>query len=442
MRSLNADTQLASSAHATKIRSPLLCATLFRFAHVCLKARDRMRSLNADTQLASSAHATKLTASLLRLFAPDGFFSSGACCRWSGQTHFDLKLLYQFIGLHLLGFFLDLDLLLVHVAQGHIHAGLIDGCFFFDLAHHLVVGLADASDLKLLHSVRYLSLPLGTAMIGNGVERFLRFAVLLTHEGLLHCHSFIEGSARGNQLPLSAGQRAFYLFQLRSKAASDIVAVGLNGCFHLGGEVADIVLVFGLFTLQQGDVGLDHGDTLIHARHLVIHVTNVLLQNEFRVLSHRNEKADERTYHPLEASPHKSSFCLRSFSRFRRSIRCADGAAGCNRILADEIADGISNLFLFLLLFQPPAEEFFFCLGHIVIVLLHFGALFSDQTIHVRLNLAVLFSFARLQIIERTLLDALVAVQRTVATDRILNYILDVDASGVQCYQHRRTFYV
>src|SRR5215469_5367903 len=135
----------------------------------------------------------------------------------------------------------------------------------------------------------------------------------------------------------------------------------------------------------------------------------------------------------------KAPFALRPFSRFRRSIRCADDGAGCNRILADEIAYGISNLFFFLLLFQPPAEEFFFCLGHIVIVLLHFGALLGDQAIHVCLNLTVLFGLARLQIIERTLLDALVPIERTVTTDRILNYVFDVDAGGVQSYQHRGT---
>ena len=39
------------------------------------------------------------------------------------------------------GFFFDLDLLLVDVAQRHIHAGFVDGRLFFDLADHFVVGL-------------------------------------------------------------------------------------------------------------------------------------------------------------------------------------------------------------------------------------------------------------------------------------------------------------
>ncbi len=64
-----------------------------------------------------------------------------------------------------------LNLLLVHVAQGHLHAGLVDRRHLFDLADHLVVRLADAGDLELFHGVGHLLLPLRAAVVADGVHR-------------------------------------------------------------------------------------------------------------------------------------------------------------------------------------------------------------------------------------------------------------------------------
>ncbi len=87
------------------------------------------------------------------------------------------------------------------------------------------------------------------------------------------------------------------LLQLRGKVCRNVVAVGLDGRLDLGSQVGDIVLVFSFFTLKQRGVGFDHGDTLIHARHLVVHVADVLLEDQFRVFGYGNEETDERTDH-------------------------------------------------------------------------------------------------------------------------------------------------
>ena len=142
----------------------------------------------------------------------------------------------------LLGFFFDLDLLLVDIAQGHFHAGFVDGGHFLDLADHLVVRLADAGDFELLHGVGDLLLPLGAAVVADGVERLLRLALLLDHEGLLDGQGLVEGGAGGLQLALVAGQGAPDLLQLDGETAGQVVAAGLDGGLHLGGEVGDSFL--------------------------------------------------------------------------------------------------------------------------------------------------------------------------------------------------------
>ena len=95
------------------------------------------------------------------------------------------------------------------------------------------------------------------------------------------------------QLALIAGQRALDLLQLRGEAAGQVVAARLNGRFYFGGQVWPFILIFRLFLFQQRHVRLDHGDALVHARHLVVHVANVLLQDQFRVLRHRDEETDK-----------------------------------------------------------------------------------------------------------------------------------------------------
>ena len=76
--------------------------------------------------------------------------------------------------------------------------------------------------------------------------------------------------------------------------SGDVVAPGLYGRFDLRGQVGHIVLVLGLFFFKQRLIRLDHGDALVHARHLVIHVANVLLQDQLGILGYGNEKSDER----------------------------------------------------------------------------------------------------------------------------------------------------
>ena len=99
------------------------------------------------------------------------------------------------------------------------------------------------------------------------------------------------------KLALMSGQRAPHLFQLRGEAAGEVVAVGLNRGFHLGSQVGDVVLVLRLFLFQQRHVGLDHGDALVHPRNLVVHVADVLLQNQLRIFRHGYEESEERAKH-------------------------------------------------------------------------------------------------------------------------------------------------
>src|SRR5262249_694585 len=111
------------------------------------------------------------------------------------------------------------------------------------------------------------------------------------------------------------------LFQLRGKTSGDVVAISLDGRLHLGGEIGDVVLVLGLFALQQSDIGLYHGDALIHPWDLVIHVADVLLQDQLGILAYRDEKSYERPEHSSKTLPHKGSFCLKTWGRASALIR-------------------------------------------------------------------------------------------------------------------------
>ena len=118
------------------------------------------------------------------------------------QAHLDLELLHQFTGLELLRLVLDLDLLLIHVAHRHIHARFVDCGHLFDLAHHLVVSLADPSHLELFHSVGDFLLPLSASIVGNSIQSLLRLAFLFSHEGLFYGHCLIESRARVAEVPV------------------------------------------------------------------------------------------------------------------------------------------------------------------------------------------------------------------------------------------------
>ena len=136
------------------------------------------------------------------------FSAAGAEGSGEIKPHLDLELLHQFVGAQLLSFFFDLDLLRVNIVQGHLHPRLIDRGLLFDLAHHLVVRLADARHLELFHRIGHFLLPLSTAMVANGVEGLLSLTVLFAQESLLDEHGLVEGPARRCQLRLSAGHSA------------------------------------------------------------------------------------------------------------------------------------------------------------------------------------------------------------------------------------------
>src|ERR1700751_1344163 len=115
----------------------------------------------------------QILSSLLRFFRANRLL--GSCSRiWSRQAHFDLELLYQFTSLEFLCLIVNLDLLLIDVAHRHVHTSFVDGSRLFNLAHHLVVRLADAGTLELLHCIRDLLLPLRPAVVGDGIKCLLR----------------------------------------------------------------------------------------------------------------------------------------------------------------------------------------------------------------------------------------------------------------------------
>src|SRR5437870_4044752 len=241
---------------------------------------------------------------LLSLSASDGFLRRRLSGFRRDQSHLRLELLDQFAGADLLRFLFDLELLLVYIAQRHIQARFVDRSHLLHLAHHVVVRLADAAYFELFHRVGHLFLPLGAPVVANGAHGFLGLAVFFAQERLLHVERLFESRARGAQLTLRSRQSAAHLFQLYGVAAGDIVASGLDGRFDFGSQVGHIALVLGLFAFQQRLVRLDHGDALVHARHLVIHVANVLLEDQLRILGHGNEKSDERADGAAQPVPH------------------------------------------------------------------------------------------------------------------------------------------
>ena len=289
----------------------------------------------------------------------NGFFRASRSRRLGrGQTHLNLELLYQFARLKFFSIVVNLDLLLVDVAHGHIHASLVDGSRFLSLANHFVVRLANARDFELLHRICNLFLPLGAAVIGDCAQRLLRLSVLFTHEGLLHCHRFIEGGASGRELALISSQGAFGLLQLGGIGGGNVVAIGLNCGFHSGRQTAHRFLIFGLLFFQQRDVGLNHGDTLIHPRHLVVHVADILLENQLRVFRRRDEETNDRP--PRQPLPHRLLL-------FRNAALSSMGGAASriciarrNRIFGYKIADRLGDLLFFLLFLQPPTGKAFF----------------------------------------------------------------------------------
>src|SRR3989304_1623794 len=106
---------------------------------------------------------------LLRLSGPDSLLRRRRGCR-GPESHLHLELLHQLARPELLRFLLDLDLLLVDVPQRHLEARLADRRLLLDLADHLVVRLADARDLELLHGVGDLLLPLRPAVVPDRAD--------------------------------------------------------------------------------------------------------------------------------------------------------------------------------------------------------------------------------------------------------------------------------
>ena len=86
---------------------------------------------------------------------------------------------------------------------------------------------------------------------------------------------------------------ALEFFEPRGESASQIVATGLDRGLDPRSQLGGVVLVLRFFFLEQRDIGLDHGDTVVHARYLVVHVANVLLENQLRILCDGDEKTDK-----------------------------------------------------------------------------------------------------------------------------------------------------
>src|SRR5437867_2080460 len=89
-------------------------------------------------------------------------------------------------------------------------------------------------------------------------------------------------------------RNAFFTLSAFSKAAREVVAPSLNRRPDLGRQIGDLRLILGLFLLEQGLVRLHHGDALVHPRNLIVHVADVLLQDQLRIFSYRDEESDER----------------------------------------------------------------------------------------------------------------------------------------------------
>ena len=128
--------------------------------------------------------------------------------------------------------------------------------------------------------------------------------VLLAHERLLHVHGLLVGLARGLQLRLVAIQRALLRLELHRILAGEVLTVGLDGRLHLGGEPGDLHLVLGVLLLEQRQVRPDHGDRLVHLGDLIVHVPDVLLEDQLGVLHRADEEPADTAHGPLEALPH------------------------------------------------------------------------------------------------------------------------------------------
>src|SRR4029077_2888794 len=133
-------------------------------------------------------------------------------------------------------------------------------------------------------------------------------------------------------------------------------------------------------------------------------------------------------------------FLLRLWAWFRcgRSRACAGG----NWVLGNKGRNRVRNLFLFLLFFQPPAEEALFLLCDLIIVALNFGPLRGDVFIELGLDLRVLLVLARFQVGDGAFLDPLVTVKRLVTPDGILDHVFNVNPGSVERHQDGRALYV
>src|SRR5438128_492718 len=223
------------------------------------------------------------------------------------HPHLLLELLEQLVGADLLRLLLDLDPLRVDVRHRHFHARFVYGGALLDLLQHLVVRGVDACDLEALHRVRHLALPLGPAGVAERLHGVLRLAVLLAHEGLLHLHRLFECLARAHQLLLIAVERGLHRLELGRVGGGDVVAVGLDGGFHLGGQLDDVVPVLLVFLLEQRDVRLHHGDRLVHLRDLIVQVADVLFEDQLGIFGGGDHPAEHRAKRALHALPHSEA---------------------------------------------------------------------------------------------------------------------------------------
>ncbi|EAU68173.1 conserved hypothetical protein [Stigmatella aurantiaca DW4/3-1] len=224
--------------------------------------------------------------------------------RGAVQAHLHLELLDQLVGLDLLRLFLDGQRLVVHRLERHLHARLVHGGALVHLGDHLVVRGVDARDGEALHGVGHLGLPLGAARVPDGGHRLLGLALLLAHERLLEVQRLLVRHLRGIELGLIAIERLLLHLQARGVLSRQVIAARLDGGLHLGGQLPHILLVLGVFLLQQRHVRPHHGDGLVHLRNLIVQVPHVLLEDEFRVLDGGDEEAREAAHCSLESLPH------------------------------------------------------------------------------------------------------------------------------------------
>src|ERR1700730_13520054 len=113
-----------------------------------------------------------------------------------------------------------------------------------------------------------------------------------------------------------------------------------------------------------------------------------------------------------------------------------------NWIFGDKIADRVGDLLFFLLFLQPPTGKAFFFPRYLFIIALDLRSLLGYILINLRLDLTVLFILACFQFFGSALLHPLVAVQRAIAPNRIVDDLLNVHARRVERHQNRRLLYV